>query len=256
MKKTLLALLCAVIFIVFLIASAPAGLAASILRRTTPIQLEGVSGTFWHGTAQRVVTPELQLGQVTWRIHGWRLLRGVAELTLEFPAGTDNLRGRAELGFNLLGKLSLRDVDLQADADWVFARAAIPIAAGGFFSLQIDSAEFQQDRPPRLKAQLDWQEAEVIYPQRYGLGAYRLSLQHAPEIDPQYILGEVHDIDSPFNINGTVRIESNGDYRFTARIDTDPAAPEILRHTLLFIGAPDADGSVPIERTGNLFNEF
>ena len=78
MKKGLtLALLGSAAFIVFLVATAPASLLAYAVQRTTPIQLEGISGSLWHGAAQQVITPQLQFGPLIWRIHGWRLLLGM-----------------------------------------------------------------------------------------------------------------------------------------------------------------------------------
>jgi general secretion pathway protein N len=257
MKKGLmLALLGAAAFVVFLVATAPATLLASVVQRATPVQLHGVGGTLWHGSAQRVIAPELELGPLSWRLHGWRLLLGEARLSLEIPESAPRLRGKAVVTASVLNKVSLSDVDLQADAAWGPTHAALPLAADGRFHLQIQSAELRNGELPRVQGQLEWREARILYPQPYALGAYRMTMRHDPATDPQFLLGEIKDIDSPFKIDGTVKIDRAGDYQFAARLSTAPYAPQIFKDTLLFLGEPEADGSVRIERTGNVFEDY
>ncbi len=255
-KGTMLALLGGVSFVVFLVATAPASLLAYTLHRTTPLQLQSVSGSLWHGSAQRVVTPELQLGPLHWRLHGWHLLLGKVKLTLEIPAGTPNISGKGEVAVSILRKLSLADVSVQADAGWVFTQVALPLAADGRLDLQIETAEFRQQELPYLKAQLDWQQARIMYPQPYELGGYRVVLHPEPETNPEYLLGEIKDLDSPLKIDGTIKVDKVGDYKLNARLTTAPNAAEIFRSTLRFLSEPAADGSVTIERNGNIFQDY
>lgn len=257
MKKGLmLALLGAAAFLVFLVVTAPASLLAYAVQRATPVELQGVTGSLWRGTAQRVVAPELQLGPLGWRLHGWRLLLGQVSVSLEIPAGAPHLSGKADMSASILNKLSLSEVDVAADAGWLFTQLALPLAADGRLHLQVQSAELRSGRLPRIQAQLDWQEARLIYPQPHALGAYRLTLRHHPETDPEFLLGELQDINSPFKIDGTVRIQRNGDYQLKALLATAPSAPEIFKNTLLFLGEPAADGTVPVERNGNIFEDY
>ncbi|HEX5055543.1 MAG TPA: type II secretion system protein N [Gammaproteobacteria bacterium] len=256
-KGLMLALLGGAAFIIFLVLTAPASLLAHAIRSALPVELEGVSGTLWHGAIQRVSAPEnLQLGPLSWRLHGWRLLRGEISLSLEIPADAPNLSGKADAAVTILKTLYLSNVDLQADANWVFTQAALPIAAAGNFNLRIESAELRRGQLPLLHGQLEWQNARVVYPQQHALGAYRLIMHPQPETDPEYLLGEISDINSPFKINGTVKIEHSGAYQFSARLATAPDAPQIFRDTLLFLGEPAADGSVSLERSGNIFEEY
>jgi general secretion pathway protein N len=256
-KGAMLALLGSASFVVFLVATAPASLLAYALQRTTPVQLQGVSGSLWQGVAQRVETPELQLGPLHWRLHGWHLLLGKVKLTLEIPAGTPNISGKGVVAVSILPQqLSLADVSVQADAGWVLTQAALPLAADGRLDMQIETAEFRREELPYLKGQLNWRQARVIYQQAYELGAYHVVVRPQPETDPEYLLGEVKDIDSPLQVDGTIKIDKAGDYKLTARLTTAPNAAEIFRNTLLFLGEPAADGSVTIERNGNIFQDY
>jgi hypothetical protein len=255
-KGSMLALLGGVSFVVFLVATAPASLLAYALQRTTPVQLQGLSGSLWHGAAQQVVTPELKLGPLHWRLHGWYLLLGKVKLTLEIPPGTPHISGKGEVAVSILQQLSLSNVAVEADAGWVFTQAALPLAAAGRLDLQIETAEFRREELPYLKAQLDWRQAQIVYPQVYQLGGYRVVLRPEPETNPEYLLGEVKDIDSPLKIDGTIKIDKSGDYKLSARLVTAPNAAEIFRSTLLFLGEPAADGSVTIERNGNIFQDY
>jgi hypothetical protein len=256
-KGLLLALLGGAAFLIFLVCTAPASLLAHAVRGALPVELEGISGTLWHGSVQRVKTPEnLQLGPLAWRLHGWRLLLGEVSLSLEIPAGSPNLNGKVDAAVTLLKTLSLSNVDLHADAGWVFTQAALPIAAAGDFQLRIQSAELRHGQLPLVQGELQWQNARIVYPQQLALGAYRLIMRPQPEKYPEYLSGEISDINSPFKINGSVKIERSGAYQFSARLATAPNAPEVLKNTLLFMGEPAADGSVSIERSGNIFEEY
>ncbi len=257
MKKGLMvALLGAAAFVVFLAITAPASLLASAIQRATPVQLQGVSGSLWHGTAQQITAPELQLGPLNWRLHGWRLLLGEVRLSLEIPPDAPHVSGKAQVAASILQKLSLSDVDLSADAEWVFTQATLPLAAGGRFHLRIESAELRRAELPRMQAQVDWEQARIVYPQPHDLGAYRMTMHHHPQTNPEYLLGELKDINSPFKIDGSIKIQRNGDYQFNAVLSTTPDAPEIFKNTLPFVGVPGPDGSVPVERTGNIFRDY
>jgi general secretion pathway protein N len=256
-KGLLLALLGGAAFVIFLVMTAPASLLAHAVRGALPVELEEVSGTLWHGSVQRIKAPEnLQLGPLGWRLHGWRLLLGEVSLSLEIPEGAPNLSGKAEAAVTILKTVSLSNVDLHADAGWVFTQAALPIAASGDFHLQIQSAELRRGQLPLVHGELEWQNARIVYPQQHALGAYRVVMHPQPETAPEYLLGEISDINSPFKINGTVKIEHSGAYQFSAHLATAPDAPQIFRDTLRFFGEPAADGSVSIERSGNIFEEY
>ena len=61
-------------------------LPATLARRFVPppVRLEDLSGTLWHGTAERIVLGGRAVGAVEWRLHPLGLLRGRADLDLRW----------------------------------------------------------------------------------------------------------------------------------------------------------------------------
>jgi general secretion pathway protein N len=252
-----LALLGVTAFIIFLITTLPASLLTRFITDTGNVQLERVQGTIWRGNIQQVRVQGTAFGSLGWQVHPWHLFLGKLKLSLVVgqPAtATQTPQGTALVSVNVFRTISIHTADLTAAADWVFTQAAIPIAADGRILLHIESAVFVPEQLPLLSAQLDWLDAQITYPQVHELGGYRFNLQHYPEIAPEHLAGTVQDMDGVFNIDGTVKIQRNGDYQLAVSVSTEPTAPQDLKRVLPLLGDMRDDGSIWIERQGNLLS--
>jgi general secretion pathway protein N len=252
-----LALLGVTAFIVFLITTLPASLLTHFIANTDSVHLERIQGTIWRGSVQQVHVQGTALGSVTWQVHPWSLFLGKLKLSLSVGQPATDIQtpqGTALVSINVFRTIAVHTADLTATADWVFTQAAIPIAADGRFLLHIESAVFTQEQLPLLSAQLDWLDAQITYPQVHELGGYRFKLQHHPEVAPEHLAGTVQDMDGAFNIDGTVKIQQNGDYQLAISVSTEPTAPQDLKRVLPLLGDMQGDGSIWIERQGNLLS--
>lgn len=251
-KLTLLGLAA---FLVFLAVSAPAAILTKAIEHYTPARFHNVSGTLWRGSADRLQLSGITVGPVTWTIEAPALLRGAlsADLQVGTEAQASELTGSASLEAGLSGVVSVKQANIIVDADWAFVQAAVPIAATGRLELTIDQLVVDPQKPlPKIQAELQWLNAGVSYPNVYDLGAYRLQLAHQPEDEPTSIVGNINDIDSTLKINGRVELDARYNYTLNVNVNTTPAAPSDIQRVLPLLGDQKPDGSVDIQRQGNL----
>jgi general secretion pathway protein N len=247
--------LCA--FVIFLIVSAPATLLTGILSSNAPVEFNDVSGTVWHGQAMQITAQNIVIGPVEWTVHPWYMLRGelAGKLVIHNSTSSDNVAGSMWLSFRIPGVLKIRDTNISADAEWAFMQAAVPIAARGRVLVHIEELQARKDTLPKIVATLSWQNAGVSYPQDYSLGSYEIKVQHQPENDPEFIVADISDQNSPLHVNGQARLNAGGEYQLNIKLSADPDAPADITRVLPLLGTAQDDGSVNVQRRGQL-NEF
>ncbi|MBN1378629.1 MAG: type II secretion system protein N [Gammaproteobacteria bacterium] len=244
-------------FFVFLIATAPASIITGMVSRQAAVEFEAISGTVWHGQADKVVARGIVIGPVEWNLHPWYLLRGelAATLIIHNSAVTDDVSGSLWLAAGLPGVLKIRDADVSIDASWASTRAAIPIAARGKMLIKIDRLQIRRDTLPEISATVSWQNAGVSFPQNYGLGTYNIEIQHEPADKPERVVANISDQDSLLHITGQAQFNQSGQYELDIRLSADATAPADIARVLPLLGTPADDGSVHIQRNG-LLSDF
>jgi general secretion pathway protein N len=255
--NTRLLILGLIAFLVFLVISVPATVMTGLIAGRAPVEFSGVTGTLWHGQAMQVTGRDVVVGPLEWTIRPWSLLRGelAADVVIHSSTDRDQIAGSVWLGLAIPGVAKIRNANITADAEWVFTQAAVPIAARGRILIHIEELIARRDRLPKINATLSWQNAGVTYPQDYNLGAYHVKVQHQPIDNPEVVVLEISDQDSPLHINGEARMQANGEYQLDIRLRAEPDAPQDIVRVLPMLGAAQDDGSVHVQRRGTL-NDF
>lgn len=244
-------------FFVFLLVSAPATIVTGTVSRYAAVKFSHVSGTVWRGQAGSISARGIVVGPVSWKIHPWRLLRGelASDIMIESEGTANDVTGSLWLGLALPGVLRIRDADINADAKWAFATAAIPIVATGRIVVQIRDLNARERSLPEIDASVRWANAGVSYPQKYQLGAYNIALQHEPETDPQHIVADISDESRVLHINGQAQLDGQGQYQLDVLVSADANAPEDIKRVLPMLalwGTQQKDGSVKVQHNGRL----
>ena len=217
-----------------------------------PITLQGVNGTLWQGSAQRVVWQNLQLRQVQWDFQALALLRGQAAVSLQAQwASGGTLDADCALGVTgavQCERVNLADIPAQSLAPYL-QRYQIPALRGQWQAALTDVA-WAQGSIPRANGTLTWQQAGITQsPQVFGdykadltanaAGGQQLTLSSAP--------------DAALTLDGTGQLQTDGQYQFTLNLKPTPtAAPQLSQGLGLIAGKPQADGHYRLERQGGI----
>ena len=258
LKTKHLILLGVAAFIIFLIVSAPAAIITSTVERYTPVRFHLVSGSVWHGAAASMRLPGISLGPISWRIRPLSLFRGALAANLDIDStnsSASDIHGNAFVEASFFGNVGVEDAILSADAEWLFTQAAIPAAASGTFELQIEKLSMNLSDPlPQIKGVLKWKNAAVTYPEIHKLGEYQVVLDYdsSDEHPVEVIKGDIKDINSPLQIQGTALLYTSYRYILDVNVNATDDAPGDLKRVVPLLGTRNDDGAVNIRRQGLL----
>lgn len=231
---------------------APAQLLVSLLRPLLPpLQLQGVEGGFWSGSAQQAFWQRdgklVALGKLDWQINPWSLLwlHPAAHIATSYGEQFIDTRLRL-LPF---GGVALRDTSAAMPAQLL--GHFLPLPTRGLLALKLEQAELTRQGVRSISGDVYWQRAQWQVDQRWlALGDYQCTLQMtAPDqlhcaLRGQGALSGAGDIAVDF---------AKKIWSADVTIKPDASLPAEFRQTLsAMLAAPlDAQGQLLLKRHGN-----
>ena len=239
------------LYLVFLVATAPASLLARLLPKPAGVEivLQQPQGTLWRGAAQRVALKPasggiVELGRLTWTMRWLPLLRGEAAADIELAGGTASARGLVAVG---PGRLRVQAFDARFPANLLppFFPALHLVQPGG--DVQFHSESFNVSHfAGSGQAQLSWLRAESSLARLRPLGDYQVTAT----------AGESGGSLQLRTLSGALQLQGDGGwdragvlaFRGTARALPEQSAE--LQGLLKLFGTEQADGSYRIAFNG------
>ena len=232
-------------FLIFLVARAPASVVTRAATGAAPaLSLEGVSGTAWHGRAQRAAWRGVPLGSVEWTLSPLGLLTLAARGHVTIAGSAMNLQAAVAHGL-FDDRLTVRD-----------ARGAVPLALLSQISgargpidatalLDGVSITVDGDRVTDAGGRVTLAETRVVRPQQVALGAFTLDLSAADG----WLQADVNDDGGPLGVSGRVRATPGRRWDIDARVRARDPAGDLAR-ALSLLCAPTADGQFALQLAG------
>lgn len=225
----------ALLFVVVLVASAPARL-LYLFVPAEQLLLQGLSGTVWRGTASSVQVrlPQgyFHLGKVEWKLRPLSLLILAPRVAMESVWGNQTLSG----DLVLRGKrdLDVRELSLQLNAALLTKFA--PVALDGVFSLQLAGLRLRDGLPESADGRLVWQGAAWRSPQGLvPLGSYTMEFKQPPG---EVLRGDVLTLAGPLQAMGYVELDGRR-YGVDILMGSDSALESQLEQMLSLIATPE-----------------
>lgn len=217
--------------------------------RAPIVQLQGVSGPWWHGRVEQLQLDGIRPGPLSWRWRPTALLAGRFGLNLDLQG--EATHGETQLAVSPGGILYLKDLTLElsaAEAIRTLPALPVPVDADGRLLLTLDRAVVAPDGLPReLAGQLEWREAGLQSPLRVRLE--HLVAELASE--EAALVARLSDRGGDLDLSGEARLDpASGRYRLDLRLRARNN-PE-LRDSLALMGRPDARGYHNVNRSGRL----
>lgn len=215
--------------------------------RLPSVQLVGIDGSVWHGTAERLQVASLPLGELEWELHPAGLLH--REVVADFAVAGELLTSHGLIRRTSNGGTSLLGVQASLPAKVLGGVLGLRYAEPrGKLKIDLKRADIRNAWFTALDAHATWKDASLRGDAQVELGDILADFKLASD---GQVLGTVHDDGSgPIVVDGTVNA-SPGSYRIRlvlrARNPDDLAAQEAL----LYLGTRQPDGSVVMETEGH-----
>ncbi|MDT8388603.1 MAG: type II secretion system protein N [Thiogranum sp.] len=199
----------------FFVINAPAAKVLPALEPVLPpVQLQGIDGSVWSGSAMRASTQPVQLDAVRWELRPLALLTGRFEFALQGQLQDRPLQARA--GKAWFGRAYLADVQGSVPAQdvlgWVQVRQ---VGVQGFLDFNLDEVRWTDARIPAIEGVMSWSPASIVTPVDLDFGTARLETQIG---DNGATLGKLTTSGSALLVNADVQVDPGGSYRLDAAI--------------------------------------
>ena len=235
-NRRYIAILCAALFLVLLVARLPASIATSLLPPT--VVASNPSGTLWRGQSAHVqinVNGQwFALGSVNWSLHPLGFLLGDV-LTLRSSWGSQRLDLAAGIGLN--GDVTVSDATIRADISWV--RSLLPLFIAGDLKADIETLRVSASGTPVfLSGRVLWEDAAW---QAVGgdvsLGTYAIDLTTGE----QGVSGTVVTLKGALELKGQFTLEDSR-YSVAADLSGTVVRNEAFQQAIALMAVPTESG--------------
>lgn len=209
--------LCGLIYLLALMATAPARLLLRLLPES--VSVTDVTGSVWRGHFQALRWKNINAGSVRWH---WGWYNGLPGVHIEARGGM--AQGKAKVSW--LGSWRIFDMQMKASASQLVAASglALPLEAQGELNLSLKTLRFTSTACLALQARLDWTRAQVsALGQPLALGAPQLDIR----CEDESLTGTLRQTQPPLVFNAQGQLTRRGEYRFSGQMgptDDLPAA--------------------------------
>lgn len=209
------------------------------------IDLSGISGSVWKGSAAQGSAAGLFLSDLTWRFRPSSLfgLKAGYAVAARLPSGF--LESDVAVGAGN----RVRFDNLAAVIPLASLQSLPPAAGiGGEMNLQFNRLVVIDGLPTEADGTVAISALVLRALSPTALGDYRVILQTNDEV----ISGIVEDVSGALDVNGSATLNRDRTYSFVGQVAPTESAPAAVVDQLRFLGSPDAQGRREFRFEGSL----
>ena len=247
-------LLALLLFIGFVIITAPAKLFVPLLALTVPqLQIASPSGTVWQGKSPqaywRVNGSALDLGAIEWSLSG----RSVLALEPKVQLKSQSLGHNLALLFTVDTQRQLKLSHLIGRVPLSMLEPWVPLLVAGDVDILIDDLVVDLNNPqqPRLVSLgglINLQQAVwVVGDQDMLLGDYQADVS----LQEQVVMVDLSDHSAALSLTGLLSIDLTGSYNLQATLAPQPHLAREISRSVKWLGKSDQKGGVLLSRQGD-----
>ncbi len=231
-------------FIVGIVVTFPARVAYQWFAPPT-VQLAGIEGSVWSGTAREVSTGGIYLRDVEWRLRPLSLLSGGFGVRVEATPASGFLE--TDLTLKLGGSLVVRDLRASLPLKVLAEKLNMPGLAGNA-SLEFERIRVDDGLPVEAVGTVSVAglTAPVIDPA--PIGAYHMEFLS----NESGIIASIEDTAGVFDLAGSLTVRTNRQYEFFGLVAANEQTSEKLRGQLRTLGSPNDRGQHELRFEGVL----
>jgi general secretion pathway protein N len=192
------------------------------------VQLSGIQGTLWNGSALEFATNGVYLRDLTWQMRPLRLLTGKAHYRISGTPVSGFLE--SDVSVSVGGTIALSDLTAAVPLQ-MFASASNIAGLSGSASLQFERLELRSGRAIAMDGSIDVANLVVPFLSSASLGGYRADFY----TQENGIVASVEDTEAVVDIAGSLQLNPDKTYAFLGQVVTKPNTPESLSNQLRYL---------------------
>ena len=209
------------------------------------VQLSGLEGSIWSGSAVEMSVAGLYLRDLKWRLRPSRLLTGKLAASIEASPSSGFVAADVAVGPG--GSIALSDVNGSLPLSDFGSLARMPGLAGDA-SVRFEELRIRDGLPVAARGTLTIAGLVAPLVDPASIGGYRAEFF----TDNNTIIGSVEDVNGVFDLAGSLTISDDRTYQFLGKVAATDATSEKLRRQLRFLGTPNERGQHDIRLEGQL----
>lgn len=209
------------------------------------VQLSGLEGTVWSGSAAEVSAAGLYLRDLNWRLRPLYFLTGRVAASIEARPSSGFLE--ADIAAGLGGEIALSNVNASLPLRDFAALVRVPGLAGNA-SLQFNELRIRDGLPVAADGTLAVANLVAPMVDPGSIGGYRAEFF----TDDNAVVASIEDVDGAFDLAGSLTVAADRNYQFIGKVAATDGTSEKLRRQLRFLGSPNDRGQHDIRLEGQL----
>ena len=208
------------------------------------VQISGIKGTIWHGTASEFSTHGVYLTDLSWTMRPLQLLTGKAVYQVSGSPVAGFFESEVAVSFG--GAVTLRDLRASLPLQ-MFAGAAKIAGLRGSASLQFERLQLVEGRPAAMDGTVNVADLVVPLVSGSSLGGY------SAEFFTQNngIVASVEDTDGVIDLAGSLQLSDDKSYAFLGQVAAKPNTPDAIRRQLRFLPPGSNSGQHELRLEGS-----
>jgi hypothetical protein len=209
------------------------------------VQLAGIEGSIWAGSARELVVARIYLREVEWRMRPLSLFTGKLGLRVEAvpPSGFLESDLALTIGGNFIASDLKASLPLQMFADSLNMPGLSGNSSLDFGRMRVDNGVLVEANGTIAVASL---VAPLVDPS--PIGAFRMEFVNSES----GVVASIEDTGGVFDLAGSLTIFADGRYEFRGLVAANEQTTEKLRGQLRFLGSPNERGQHEIRLEGSL----
>ena len=209
------------------------------------VDLGGIRGSVWNGSARELNAGGLYLRDVGWQVRPLRLLTGKVAVDVEATPGSGFVEGGVALGFG--GDISIADLNGSGSLQSFAGILNMP-GLRGDVSLQFERLQLRDGLPVAAVGTIA--VAGLVAPliDPGSIGGYRMEFF----TNETGVIASVEDANGVFDLAGSLTVSADRNYVFLGKVAATERTSDKLRDQLRFLGSPDPRGRHEIRLEGSL----
>lgn len=209
------------------------------------VQLSGIEGSIWSGSAREMSAGGVYLRDFRWRLRPLRLLTGKLALSIDATPSSGFIEANVAFGFG--GDITVSELSGSVPLQAFAAVARMPGLAGNA-SVQFPLVQLRDGLPVAVEG--TFAVAGLIAPlvDPAPLGGYRAEFF----TNEDRIVASVEDADGVFDLAGSLSFFPDRSYKFIGQVAATERTSAKLRKQLRFLGSPNDRGQHEIRLEGTL----
>ena len=209
------------------------------------VQVSGLEGSVWSGSATEASVAGLYLRDLSWRLRPLRLLTGQLAASIEASPSSGFLEADVAVGFG--GDIALANVNASLPLSAVAPIAGVPGLAGNA-SIQFREMELRDGLPVVAEGTLTVADLVAPMVDASPIGGYRAEFFTGDDA----VVASVEDVNGVFDVAGSLTVSSDRNYQFIGKVAATDKTSEKLRKQLRFLGSANDRGQHDIRLEGQL----